>query len=216
MAADTLPGVPRPWSLLRVPQAERPLLADVQRRHPPFIEAVTADARILSRERGDHREPTTRLALVLRVLYLAWATDAFGALVLYRFRASCQRRGIPVLPRLAHRLSMMWAQVSIGDPVLVHPGVILPHGQVVIDGFCVIGSGSRLRPWTTIGRVSGPLAGPTLGRDVKVGTGAKLLGPITVGDGAEVGANAVVIHDVAPGAVVVGMPARPLPDLDQT
>jgi serine O-acetyltransferase len=186
------------------------LLADVQRRHPRFIEAVEADARILSEERQDRREPTTPVARVLRVLYLTWATDAFGALVLYRLRAACQRRGIPVVPRLAHRASMLWAQVCIGDPVLIAPGVLLPHGQVVIDGFCEIGAGARIRPWTTIGRVSGPLKGPTLGIGVKVGTGAKLLGPIAIGDGAEVGANAVVLGDVAPGAVVVGAPARPV------
>jgi serine O-acetyltransferase len=197
-------------SLLRVPREQRPLLYEVQQRHPRFRDAVVADARILSHERRDERDPTTTLTWVLRVLYLTWATDAFGALVLYRLRTSCQRRGIPVIPRVAHRLSMMWAQVSIGDPVLVHPGVILPHGQVVIDGFCEIGPGARLRPWTTIGRVSGPLHGPTLEPGVKVGTGAKVLGPITIGEGAEVGANAVVLTDVAPGTVVVGAPARPV------
>ncbi len=193
-----------------MPQAERPLLHDVQQRHPGFVEAVAADVAITSQERGDHRPLPTRTALVLRVLYLIWATDAFGALVLYRLRTTCQRRGIPVIPRLAHRWAMSWAQVCIGDPVLIHPGVILPHGQVVIDGFCEIHSGARIRPFVTIGRVGGPIKGPTIGAGVKIGTGAKVLGPVVVGDGASIGANAVVIDDVAPGTVVVGVPARPI------
>lgn len=180
----------------------------MQRRHPRFVEAVLADARLASRQRGDRRVRTTRTAVVLQVLHLVWATDAFGAVVAYRLRASCQRRGIPVLPRLAHRLAVAWAQVSIGDPVLIAPGVLLPHGQVVIDGFVEVGAGARIRPFVTIGLVDGTHEGPRIGDDVKIGTGAKVLGPITVGRGANVGANAVVVHDVAEGAVVAGVPAR--------
>lgn len=169
-----------------------------------------ADARLASRQRGDTRRPSSRLAMAMQILHLVWATDAFGALVLYRLRATCQRAGIPVVPRMAHRLAMSWAQVSIGDPVLVHPGVLLPHGQVVIDGFCEIGPGVRIRPFVTIGLVDGGTVGPTIGRNVKVGTGAKILGPVVVGEGANIGANAVVIRDVDPGAVVVGAPAHPV------
>ena len=49
---------------------------------------------------------------------------------------------------------------------------------------------------------------PTLGDRVMVGAGAKILGPVWVGDGAQIGANAVVVHDVPPGAIAVGVPAR--------
>ena len=54
------------------------------------------------------------------------------------------------------------------------------------------------------------LQGPTIGRGVFVGTGARVLGPIQLGDGAQIGANAVVVKDVPAGAVVVGIPAGPL------
>ena len=81
----------------------------------------------------------------LHVVRLCWVSDAFAAHVLYRLRTTLKRRRIPVLPRLLHRLSMMLSQVAIGDPVLMHPGVYLIHGQVVIDGIIEIGSGSRDR-----------------------------------------------------------------------
>lgn len=191
-------------------QADRPLLHEVQGRHPGFVEAVAADARLAAAQRGDRRVPGGRWAVAARVLHLVWATDAFGALVLYRLRASAQRHGIPVVPRLAHRLAVAWGQVTIGDPCLVHPGILLPHGQVVIDGFSEIGPGARIRPFVTIGLLEGGLQGPRIGRDVRIGTGAKVLGPVTVGDGATIGANAVVLHDVAAGVTVVGVPARPV------
>lgn len=189
---------------------DRPLLRAVQSEHPHALVAIAADARLASKQRGDTRLRTSRLGLMLQVLHLVWATDAFGALVLYRLRAHCQRHDIPVLPRIAHRLSIAWAQVSIGDPALIEPGVLLPHGQVVIDGFTRIGSGARIRPFVTLGLVDGMVQGPTIGRNVKIGTGAKLLGPVTIGDRANIGANAVVLSDVESGAVVAGVPARPV------
>ena len=76
---------------------------------------------------------------------------------------------------------MVLAQVSIGDPVLIHPGFYLPHGQVVIDGFVEIHSGVTIRPWVTIGLKEGVLAGPTIKGGARIGTGAKILGPITIG-----------------------------------
>src|SRR5690242_5766694 len=92
-------------------------------RFPGVREAVLADARITARHRGERATFSSRGDAVLQILRLMWVSDAFLALVLYRAKARMQARGIPVLPRLAHRAAMMIAQVSIGDPVLVQPGV---------------------------------------------------------------------------------------------
>jgi serine O-acetyltransferase len=127
--------------------------------------------------------------------------------MLYRAKAALQARDVPGLPRLAHRLAILIAQVSIGDPVTVGPGLYLPHGQVVIDGLVEIGRGVVLAPFVTIGRRGDSFQGPTIEDAVEVGTGAKILGPIRIGAGAHVGANAVVLDDVPPGATVTGIPA---------
>lgn len=180
-------------------------------RHPGFREAVVADASITAGLRGERREFRSGKDAAFQALRLACVSDAFLAQVFYRLKATMQRRGVPFLPRIAHRLSMAIAQVSIGDPVLVHPGVYIIHGQVVLDGLVEVGSGCAIAPWVTIGLQAGDFEGPKLGNSVSVGTGAKLIGNLTIGDGAVIGANAVVTKDVAPGQTVAGIPARPLP-----
>lgn len=164
---------------------------------------MKADARAALRFRGESPQGT-----VADILRLAWQSDAFAALVLYRAKARLQARRIPVLPRLAHRLAMAIAQVSIGDPVTVQAGLYLPHGQVVLDGLVEVGAGVAIAPFVTIGLRAGNLQGPTIEDGVEIGTGAKLIGPIRVGAGARVGANAVVVDDVPAGATVAGVPAR--------
>ena len=163
---------------------------------------MNADARAALRFRGE--PPHRKLADIPR---LAWQSDAFAALVLYRAKARLQARRVPVLPRLAHRLSMAIAQVSIGDPVTVRPGLYLPHGQVVLDGLVEVGAGVVIAPFVTIGLRAGNLQGPVVEDGVEIGTGAKLIGPIRVGAGARVGANAVVVDDVPAGTTVAGIPA---------
>jgi serine O-acetyltransferase len=117
---------------------------------------------------------------------------------------------VPVVPRLAHRLAMMIAQVCIGDPVVIEPGLYLAHGQVVIDGIVTIERGVVIFPWVTIGLRAGVFHGPTIAQGVHIGTGAKVIGPVKVGAGAQIGANAVVVDDVAAHTTVVGSPARPI------
>ena len=185
------------------------LLREISSRHPGFREAVLADARVTLRHRGEREELRGGLDSVIQVMRLIWTSDAFLAQVLYRLKARLQRRGVPVLPRLAHRGAMVLGQVAIGDPVLVHPGVYLLHGQVVVDGLVEIHSDAVIAPFVTIGLRAGNVQGPTIEAGVRIGTGAKVIGPVRVGAGAEIGANAVVVEDVPAGTTVVGVPARP-------
>jgi serine O-acetyltransferase len=177
-------------------------------RHPGLREALVADARLTAGYRGERTDFHSRLSVAVQVLRLAWVSDAFAAQTLYRVKAALQARRVPLLPRLAHRLAMMLAQVSIGDPVVVHPGIYIVHGQVVIDGQVEIHSGVTIAPWVTIGLRAGDYRGATIERDVSIGTGAKVIGAVHVGEGATIGANAVVVDDVPPGVTVVGAPAR--------
>ena len=169
---------------------------------------MIADAELTARYRGERWTVRSKGMALIQVLRLMWVTDAFLAQCLYRLKARMQAFRVPVLPRLAHRLAMMTAQVSIGDPVIVGAGIYLAHGQVVIDGFVEIGCGTVIFPWVTVGLLAGNFQGPTIGKDVHIGTGAKILGPVQIGAGAQIGANAVVVSDVPAATTVVGIPAR--------
>ncbi len=180
----------------------------LQARHPRLREALVADASVSARYRGERHEFRSGFDAAVQIVRLAWVSDAFLAQALYRLKARLQALGVPILPRVAHRLAMMIAQVSIGDPVVVHPGVYIIHGQFVADGLVEIHSGAIIAPFVTIGLRAGDVRGATIGRDVSIGTGAKVIGGVQIGAGAQVGANAVVVDDVPAGSTVVGAPAR--------
>jgi serine O-acetyltransferase len=121
------------------------------------------------------------------------------------------RAGLRWLARwLAH-----WGRFATG--IEIHPGaavgrrVFIDHGMgVVIGETAEIGDDCTLYHGVTLGGTSwnSGKRHPTLGRNVVVGAGAKILGPILVGDNAKVGSNAVVVRDVPAGATAVGIPAR--------
>jgi serine O-acetyltransferase len=192
--------------------ARKAFLRDLHARHPGLREALIADARITAAYRGERHEFRSRLDVTAQMVRLAWVSDAFLAQSLYRAKASLQARRVPLLPRVAHRLAMAVGQVSIGDPVVVEPGIYIIHGGVVIDGTVEIASGVTIAPWVTIGLRAGDYRGATIERNVSIGTGAKIIGAVRVGEGATIGANAVVVDDVPAGATVVGAPARVVTD----
>ena len=205
---------PMPWPHWlpdhRRSPASRRILRERAARHPRFLRAIAEDARIYSQCRGEPIPEHSTVAVYLEAARLALVSDAFLAQAMYRAKARLRALRVPVLPSIAHRLAMVIAQVSIGDPVVVEAGVYLLHGQIVVDGLTEIRAGARLAPFVTIGLVAGSLEGPTIGADARIGTGSKILGPVTIGDRAVVGANAVVLCDVPAGRTAVGAPARVL------
>lgn len=167
-----------------------------------------ADARIAAAYHGERSEYRSRLDALLQVLRLMLVTNAFVGLVAYRAKARMQALGIPILPWIAHRLAMMTAQISIADTAVVQPGVFIPHGQVVVEGVSVIGTGAVLSQWVTVGLLGPGVVGPTIGPGARLGPACQVLGPVTVGKGARVGANSVVLEDVPKQATAIGMPAK--------
>jgi serine O-acetyltransferase len=105
-----------------------------------------------------------------------------------------------------------WSIVTAADiPITtqIAGGLLMPHPNgIVIHPACRIGPNCLLMQQVTLGVTRD--GAPQLGGHVDIGAGAKVIGAITLGDHAVVGANAVVVNDVAPGSVVVGIPARPL------
>ncbi len=187
-------------------------LDEVHSRQPAFLEALLEDARVAAAYRGERQQFRSRLDGVLQALRLMLQTDAFIALAAYRLKARLQALGVPVLPWLAHRLAIVSGQISIADSAVVHPGVFIPNGEVVVQGLAEIHPGAILLPWVTVGPISGGVRGPTIGPFAQIGSGAKVMGEVEVGANARVGTNAVVLNDVLPNTTVVGMPARPVTD----
>ena len=151
-------------------------------------------------------------ARVRRWFVIAFA-ESWLAAWLYRTKTRLRARGVPLLPALCDMVSRALFNVSIGNRVEIGPGLMMTHGNVVIDGRTRIGRHCQINPWVTIGlsnskKLGFSVDGPTIGDEVHIGTGAKILGPITIGDHVRIGANAVVVHDVPANVTVVGAPAR--------
>jgi serine O-acetyltransferase len=144
-------------------------------------------------------------------LEVVLAYPGFHALVAHRLVHAIHRAGIPILPRVLSACARFFTGIEIDPGARIGRGVFIDHGMgVVIGETAEIGDGCTIYQGVTLGGTS--LARtkrhPTLGRNVTVGSGAAVLGAITIGDGARIGANSVVVKDVPPNATVVGIPGR--------
>ena len=133
-----------------------------------------------------------------------------NALTLYRFGHWCYRRRIPVIPKLMYKCIYVLCGASIPMSAEIGEGVELAYGGlgVVLHERCKIGKFVWIGHQVTIGRRSRRWGVPVIEDRCAIGAGAKILGPIAIGEGAVVAANAVVLEDVQPRSVVAGVPAR--------
>jgi serine O-acetyltransferase len=135
------------------------------------------------------------------------------ALLAHRVAHALHGLGVPIAPRVVANASRVATGVEIHPAARVGDSLFIDHGAgVVIGETAEVGRNVTLYQGVTLGG-TGFQRGkrhPTVEDDVVVGSGAKLLGPIRVGQGAKVGANSVVIHDVPPNSTVVGNPGHPV------
>jgi serine O-acetyltransferase len=139
----------------------------------------------------------------------------FHALTFHRVAHACWNAGFKWLGRLVSHISRFLTGIEIHPGATIGRRVFIDHGMgVVIGETAEIGDDCTLYHQVTLGGVSWNKGKrhPTLGKGVVVGAGAKILGPFTVGDGARIGSNSVVVKAVPPGATVVGIPARIVED----
>ncbi|HVC32955.1 MAG TPA: serine O-acetyltransferase [Chloroflexota bacterium] len=133
------------------------------------------------------------------------------ALLFHRLAHRLHRRGVPLLPRLISHLNRWLTGIEIHPGATIGRGFFIDHGMgVVIGETSEIGDNVTLYQGVTLGG-TGKEKGkrhPTLGNDVMVGVGAKILGAVNVGDHARIGAGAVVLSDVPSHATAVGVPAK--------
>ena len=135
------------------------------------------------------------------------------ALLAHRVAHALHGMGVPLVPRTVATVVRAATGVEIHPAARIGSGLFIDHGSgVVIGETAEIGEDVTLYQGVTLGG-TGFATGkrhPTVEDNVTIGSGAKLLGPITIGHGAKIGANSVVIHDVPPNSTVVGNPGHPV------
>ncbi len=152
------------------------------------------------------RDPAARTRFEIMTTY-----PGVHAILLYRTANRLWRRGWRYLPRLISYIARIWTSIDIHPGATIGRRFFIDHGAgVVIGETAEVGDDVTLYHGVTLGGVSWNKGKrhPTLGNKVVVGAGAKILGPIEIGEQARVGANSVVISPVPAGKTVVGIPGK--------
>lgn len=166
---------------------------------------------IFSRVRYDikaitERDPAARNAFEVALLY-----PGFHAVLFHRLAHRLYSKGLRFVPRLISQLVRFFTKIEIHPGAQIGKGLLIDHGcGVVIGETAVIGDDCTIYQGVTLGG-TGKETGkrhPTLGNNVMVGAGAKVLGPFCVGDNSKIAANAVVLSEIPPNCTCVGVPAR--------
>ncbi len=133
------------------------------------------------------------------------------ALLVHRLAHFLYVIGIPILPRVVSHVSRMLTGIEIHPGATIGRGLFIDHGMgVVVGETSEIGDNVTMYQGVTLGG-TGQERGkrhPTIGDNVMIGVGAKILGAITVGENSKIGAGAVVLNDVPPNSTAVGVPAK--------
>ena len=152
------------------------------------------------------RDPAARNAFEVALLY-----PGFHAVLSHRFAHMLYKCGLRFIPRLISQLTRFFTKIEIHPGATIGKGLLIDHGcGVVIGETTVIGDDCTIYQGVTLGG-TGKETGkrhPTLGNNVMVGAGAKILGPFKVGDNSKIAANAVLLQEVEQGSTCVGVPAR--------
>jgi serine O-acetyltransferase len=165
------------------------------------LRSINADLETVLR-----RDPAARSRIEV-----VFAYPGFHARQIHRLAHTLHRRGVPLVPRLISHVSRFLTGVEIHPGAAIGERLFIDHGMgVVIGETAVIGDDCHLNQGVTLGGTSTRRVKrhPTLGNGVLVGAGAQLIGAITVGDHARIGAGSVVVTNVPPFATVVGVPGH--------
>lgn len=150
-------------------------------------------------------DPAARSSLEVLLLY-----PGIHALILYRPAHFLYKKKMYFLARLISQFARFMTGIEIHPGATIGRGLFIDHGMgVVIGETAEIGDNVIIYHQVTLGG-TGKDKGkrhPTIGNNVIIGTGAKVLGPIKIGDNTKIGANSVVLKEMAPGATAVGIPA---------
>jgi serine O-acetyltransferase len=161
--------------------------------------------------RDDVRAVFDRDPAATNLLEVLLTYPGLHAIVFHRVAFRINRLGIPLIPRLISHVNRLVTGIEIHPGATIGRGLFIDHGMgLVIGETSEIGDGVTLHQGVTLGG-TGKERGkrhPTLGNNVYVGVGAKILGAVKIGEGARIGAGAVVLNDVPPHPTAVGVPAK--------
>ena len=152
------------------------------------------------------RDPAARSTLEVLLCY-----PGVHALAFHRFAHAIWRRGRTVPARFVSHVARFLTGIEIHPAAKLGPGLFIDHGMgVVIGETAEVGENVTLLQGVTLGGTSlkREKRHPTLGNNVVVGAGAKIIGGFTIGDGSRIGAGSVVVREVPTNSVVVGVPGR--------
>jgi serine O-acetyltransferase len=145
-----------------------------------------------------------------------WSRQGFWVMIVYRYgrwrykiKPSFIRKPFSLVYKILFKFIQIITGIELPCEVRVGQNFRIDHfGGIIISGFASFGDNCLVRQGVTVGlrRVEDPVA-PKIGNNVDIGTGAKVLGSITIGDNVIIGANAVVLNDVPPDSIAVGVPA---------
>jgi len=152
------------------------------------------------------RDPAARSTLEVLLCY-----PGVHALTFHRFAHAIWRRGFTVPARFVSHIARFLTGIEIHPAAKLGPGLFIDHGMgVVIGETSEVGENVTLLQGVTLGGTSlkREKRHPTLGNNVVVGAGAKIIGGFKIGDGSRIGAGSVVVREVPTNSVVVGVPGR--------
>lgn len=133
------------------------------------------------------------------------------AVLIYRVAHFLWKLGLPFVPRYLSNIAAQTTGIDIHPGATIGSDFFIDHGKgTVIGETAEVGDNVTIYQGVTLGGVSleRKKRHPTIGNNVVIGAGAKILGPITIGENSKIGANSVVIKDVPPNSIVVGVPGR--------
>jgi serine O-acetyltransferase len=169
------------------------------------------EVRVIATLKEDMRVVFERDPAVRSVLEIIFCYPGFHAVLFYRLGHGLWQRKFYFLARLVSHLGRFFTGIEIHPGAKIGRGFFIDHGMgVVIGETAEIGDNCTLYHGVTLGGTSWAKEKrhPTLGNNVVVGSGAKILGPFTVGDNSKIGSNSVVVKEVPPNSTVVGVPGR--------
>jgi serine O-acetyltransferase len=174
-------------------------------------DALASEGKMFERLREDvrcvfDRDPAARTTFEILTTY-----PGLHAVLMHRLSHRLWNAGLKWLGRLLSNVARLFTGIEIHPGARIGRRFFIDHGMgVVIGETAVIGDDCTLYHGVTLGGTSWQKGKrhPTLGRDVVVGAGAKVLGPIEVGDGVRIGSNAVVVKSVPAGMTVIGVPGH--------